>query len=326
MECITAGKRDGGDASVVMDHSTEFLPFRSILHLSDFSACSDKALGWAVAAARAHHAGLSLLHVVVPDALTYMTPDSPAAALDMQEEWALGEMRQRAARLADLPHRALVLRGNDVWSAVSPKLAELKCDLLVLGTHGRTGLGKLLLGSIAENVLRHSTIPVVTVGAEASPCGELPGKFHCILLATDFAPGSAETAGYAAALAEADQAHLLLLHVCKANPRGKANGSGGLSVAEALHRLHELAPQQNHSSRKPEPIVEFGDAGTTILEIAKRKSADLIVMGLRDALSVFAATHLDVGTTHAVVAHAPCPVLTIRPLIQRAMQPLDERR
>jgi nucleotide-binding universal stress UspA family protein len=316
---ITAGKALERDFYSIMDvYSTGSVGFQNILHLTDFSACSDHALQWAIGFARAHQSKLSVLHVVVPDALTYMTPDSPVITLDMLEKWACEEMRRLEERLAGLPHETFVSRGADVWPVVAPKLAELQSGLLVLGTHGRTGLGKLLLGSVAESVLRHSAIPVMTVGAEVPPCPESQGRFHRVLLATNFAAGSVETAGYATALAERDQAQLLLLHACKASARRRANGVPELSIAEALHLLHELAPETDKLRHRPEPIVEFGDAGARILEVAKRRNADLIVIGVRDAASVFAATHLTMGTLHDVVAHARCPVLSVRPRLRRA--------
>jgi nucleotide-binding universal stress UspA family protein len=292
--------------------------FRSILHLTDFSACSNHALQWAVGLARAHQSKLSVLHVVIPDALIYMTPDSPVIALDTQEKWAREEMQRLEERLAGLSHETFVSRGTDVWSVVAPKLAEAQSDLLVLGTHGRTGLDELLLGSVAETILRHSAIPVMTVGAEVPPCPESQGRFHRVLLATNFAAGSGETAGYAMALAERDQAQLLLLHACKASAQCGTNGEPDLSIAEAHHRLHGLVAETDKLWHRPEPIVEFGDAGARILEVAKRRSADLIVMSVRDAASIFAATHLAMGTAHEVVARAPCPVLTLRPRLRRA--------
>src|SRR5579859_5899724 len=140
------------------DHSARSLPFRKILHLTDFSRCSDAALILAKGLARANQATLSVLHAVVPDAFTFMTPDSSAAAFELQEKWALGEMQQVEARLADLPHETMVAQGRDVWSVVEPKLKQLGSDLIVLGTHGRTGFPKMLMGSVAERVLRSSTV------------------------------------------------------------------------------------------------------------------------------------------------------------------------
>lgn len=294
------------------------LTFKNILHLTDFSACSDAALTWAVSMARANGAKLSVLHVVIPDALVHLTPDSPTVALDIQEEWAQKEMQRFEAQLSELPHKTMVIRGTDVWSAVEAKLKKLESDLIVLGTHGRTGLSKMLMGSVAEKVLRSSAVPVMTVGPAVPRERGSDGKFHRVLLATDFAAGSAEAAGYAIAFAQRDEAELVLLHACKKS--GRSSKGAELSVAEAMHRLHETIPCADSLRHRPEALVEYGDgeAGAQIVEVAKRKKADLIVMGIRAAGSLFAATHFEVGTAHNVVAEAPCPVLTVKPKVQQA--------
>ena len=306
------------DATGTMDdHSAGSLPFRNILHLTDFSACSDAALTLAVGLTRANEATLSVLHAVVPDAFTYMTPDSLAAAFELQEKWALGEMQRVEARLADLPHQTIVAQGRDVWSAVEPRLKQLGSDLIVLGTHGRTGLPKMLVGSVAERVLRSSTVPVMTVGP-AVPLGSGgDGKFHRVLLATNFAAGSVEAACYAMSVAQRDQAELVLVHACKqSKPRG-SDKSCELSVAEALHRLDETIPCREKLRTRAEMLVEYGEPGVRIVEVAKRKEADLIVMGIRNTANLFTATHLEIGTAHNVVAQAPCPVLTVRPKVRQ---------
>ena len=300
------------------DHSDGSLPFSKILHLTDFSACSDAALRWAEDVARANEAKLAVLHVVIPDALTYMTPDSPRVALDIQEQWAQGEMQRIDAQLGGLPHDTMVARGTEVWSVVESKLKELRSDLIVMGTHGRTGLRKLLMGSVAEEILRRSTVPVMTIGPGVVRGPKGDGTFHRVLLATNFTAGSAEAAAYASSLAKRDRTELVLVHACEKTGQTRSNKRSELSIAEVMHRLYEAIPGADTLPCRPEALVEFGEAGAQILEVAKRKEADLIVMGIRDAGSVFAATHLEVGTAHNVVAQAPCPVLTVRPRVREA--------
>jgi nucleotide-binding universal stress UspA family protein len=289
----------------------------NILHLTDFSPCSDAAFEWALDIAHAKGSTLSVLHVVVPDALTYLAP-VPPAALDMQESWARQEMQRIDRRLAGVPHHTIVTRGSEVWMAAEKELEKIRGELIVLGTHGKTGLSKFLLGSIAERVLRSSPVPVMTVGPGVSPEQEREGKFHRVLLAANFAPGSATVAEYAINLAQRDQAQLVLLHTCKQGKQAKSQKFAELSVAEAFHRLHELIRDADMAWSNPETLVEFGDAGTRILEVAKQRRADLIVMGARNASSVLAASHLEIGTTHKVVAYAPCPVLTVGPMVRQA--------
>lgn len=308
----TAHGRVTSETFKIMDDLKRTLNSMNILHLTDFSPCSNAAFRWAIAISRANGWKLSVLHVVVPDAFTYMAPDSPVVALDIQENWARREMQKIDDELAGLPHDTILKRGTDVWKTVDQELQKLRSELIVLGTHGRTGFTKLLLGSVAEQVLRHSSVPVISVGPQATQGPEADGKFHRVLLATDFAPGSAPASEYAIALAQREQAQLVLLHACKPSKRTKSGKFFELSVAEALHQLHELADHADALPCRPEILVEFGNAGTQILEVATRKKADLIVMGLRRAGNVLAATHLEIGTMHNVIAHAPCPVITVR--------------
>jgi nucleotide-binding universal stress UspA family protein len=314
---VTAGKAAMDDAGPAMDDSST-LTFKNILHLTDFSACSSAALTWAISLTRAHGAKLSVLHVVVPDALVSMPPDSPMVALGIQQEWAQGEMQRIEAQLSDLRHEAMVTRGKDVWLAVEPKLKQLESDLIVLGTHGRTGLRRILMGSVAERVLRSSSVPVMTVGPAVARGPGDDGKFHRVLLATDFAAGSAEAASYAIAFAQRDKARLVLVHARKQSKQNRSAKRSELSVAEVLHRLGEAIPCADSLRHRPETIVEYGEPGARIVEVAKRREADLIVMGIRTAGSLFAATHFEVGTAHNVVAEAPCPVLTVKPKVQQA--------
>ena len=285
---------------------------RNILHLTDFSSCSDVALQWAMGIAKANEARLSVVHVVVPDALIYLTPASPTITLDFQEQWARKEMQRIKTRLVDLRHDTIVMRGTNVWSAVEPKLKQLGSELIVLGTHGRTGLTKRLMGSVAEEIFRSSAVPVLTVGPKVANGRGKDGKFHQVLLAADFTAESAEATGYAVAFARRSQARLVLLHARKNSIQSRSEKRSELSVAELMHRLYETIPCADGLRERPETVVEYGEPGARILEVARRKEVDLIVMGIRSAGSVFAATHLDAGTAHKVVAEAPCPVLTVR--------------
>jgi nucleotide-binding universal stress UspA family protein len=297
---------------MVDNHSDGLVPFQSILHLTDFSACSDLAFTWAVSLACANQAKFSLLHVVIADALTYMTP-GPKAILDLQEKWAQEQMQRVAAHLKDLPHEMVIERGRDVWSVVEARLGELGSDLIVLGTHGRRGLRKMVMGSVAERVLRSSAVPVLTVGPEVPLRLKVAGKFRRVLLATDFTAGSTGAAYYATSVAQRDDAELVLVHACRKGKQGRSEKCQELSVAEIMHRLHETIPHEEQLRHRPEAIVEYGKPEERIVEVARRREADLIVMGIRNTRNLFAATHLEIGTAHSVVIQAPCPVLTVRP-------------
>lgn len=318
MADITAQNGQVNEAESVMDaYNYEQPHFRTILYLTDFSPCSDAALTWAVSVAKANGAKVYALHVVIPDTLVFLAPGSPGVVLDMHEEWARGQMDRIESQLAEVAHETLIERGGDLWKVVESKLQQFNIDLVVLGTHGRTGLRKVLMGSAAERVLRHSPVPVMTVGPAVHDGRAHDGKFHRLLLATDFAEGSTETANYAISFAERNHSDLTLVHVCKTNKRGSREKTKDLSIAEALYQLYEMVPGRDAIQLRPDALVECGDPGDRILDVAKRCGADLIVMGIHNSHRLFAATHMEISTAHEVVAHSMCPVLTVRPPIQQ---------
>jgi nucleotide-binding universal stress UspA family protein len=200
-----------------------------------------------------------------------------------------------------------------VSNVISEIIRENEIDLLVAGTHGRTGLRKLLLDSVAEELFRTATCPVLTVGPnvpqltsaehrgrdQLAPIGV---EFRQILYATDFTPHSVGAASYAFSLAREFHARLILLHVIE---------KYGEPIDVALRKLEFLQSEDAVLRYPPEPVVEFGSSADRILQAAAEWRADLIVLGTRPG-HVDAATHLPWKTAHKVVARANCPVLTVR--------------
>jgi len=136
------------------------LPIRTILHPTDFSEPSDYALRLAVALARDHGARLVLLHVAAPPPAFYSEAILIPAPPDPHEE-----ERQRLDRLAvpgEVPTERRVVEGSPA-EEVLRSAEDLGVDLIVMGTHGRTGLARLLMGSVAELVVRKAACPVLTV-------------------------------------------------------------------------------------------------------------------------------------------------------------------
>jgi nucleotide-binding universal stress UspA family protein len=114
-------------------------------------------------------------------------------------------------------------------------------------------------------------------------------------------------------LAQENLARLVLLHILSKPGQNKAGRSGGLSIAEAMHQLHEIVPPDAELWCRPEAMVRHGDPAEQILSTANQCGADLIVLGVRglDALTGV-ATNLNRAIAYEVVALAPCPVLTVR--------------
>ena len=287
------------------------LRLKNFLFLTDFSEPSELAIPFAVSLAREYEATLQALHVLTPVPLTYATAESATAAIEGLEEGAQAAMQRLDSQLAGVNHETILVRGESVWSSVEKIIGDRNIDLVVLGTHGRTGAMKLMLGSVAEEIFRRASIPVLTIGPSVRKGTHNGGRFHGVLLATDFTPEGQAAAPYAISVAQENQARLLLLHVMR-DPR-TSKGQPQESVANVMHQLYEIVPQNAEFWCRPEASVRFGAPAERILEASTELGADLIVLGVRDpGRRMGAATHLERAIAHKVVAHASCPVLTIR--------------
>lgn len=288
------------------------IALKHILFLTDFSEPSGTAVPFTASIARAYGSVVEVLHVLVPSAYTYLTPEVAATLLDEEEDRARAEMQRVEAELSGLPSEVTLERGAAVWPVLAEVLRQHEIDLIVLGTHGRTGIQKLLLGSSAEEVFRRAHVPVLTIGPAVKSGTHNGGRFRCVLFATDFNGVSPAAAPYAVSFAQENQSRLLLLHVLPKPKPGKPERDD-VSIAEALHQLQELVPPEAELWCRPETIVQHGNPAEQILAAAQQYGADLLVLGVRgmDRLAR-AVTHLDRAIAYQVVVNAPCPVLTVR--------------
>jgi nucleotide-binding universal stress UspA family protein len=289
------------------------IKIENILFLTDFSQASDAALPFALAIASDYRATIHVLHVLTPAPLVYMAPDTVMAAIEAQEECAEAQMQRVRAQLVGVPSHSSIVRGTAVWPMVRQTVKLTNADLVVLGTHGRSGMPKLLLGSFAEEIFRCSPVPVLTIGPHLRDSSPHGGRFQHVLFATDFTAESLAAAPYAISLAEENQARLTLLHV---DPRpDQRNKHAGMecTTANVIYQLYGLVPGEAESWCRPEAVVEYGEPAERIVATAKSRDADLIVLGVRHPERYMgAAIHLEGSTAHGVVAHAHCPVLTTR--------------
>ena len=136
----------------------------NILFLTDFSEPSETAIPYTIATAREYKAKVHALHVLTPVRLSHVTPESDATLLDTLEERAQVEMQRIDSQFVGIAHETLIVRGESVWSSVEKILNDREIDLVIVGTHGRTGATKLLLGSVAEEISRRASVPVLTIG------------------------------------------------------------------------------------------------------------------------------------------------------------------
>jgi nucleotide-binding universal stress UspA family protein len=287
------------------------IALRNILFATDFSPAADFALPYAVEVARRYGAKVIAVHVK-PAAMYAMVPPAGWAALADAAKEVAKEEAERLERMFPGVENKVVIGEGDIWGVLSRMIEENDIDLLVIGTHGRTGFKKALLGSIAEEIFRQAPCPVLTVGPRAPGDPEQATEAKEILFATDFSPGSLAAAPYAISLAQEHQARLVLLHVVH-NPRTGELMDPQEFVVSSLRRLQALVPPEAELWCEPSFVVEQGVPAEKTLEIAKQRHADLIVLGVRHAEGhLGASTHLPWATAHQIVTRAACPVLTVR--------------
>jgi len=292
----------------VMITTSTRITLNNILFATDFSAPAERALPFAGELATRFGAKLLIVHAKTP--LNYaMAPEAWQPAPDEGIKAELQELRGRLAKsFPEVRSETLVAEGA-VWEAVASILAKQRIDLLVLGTRGRTGLGKLLLGSQAEEILRRAPCPVLTVGPHSETEA---GRLKSVLYATDFGPESQAAVPYAISIAQENQAELTLLHVIEAPKTGELVLPPDLQTSTATV-LRAIVPEEAKFWCEPRCVVEEGKPAEKILDVAGRYRAGLIVLGAKKPTGVpGAATHLSMATVHQVVTHAHCPVLTVR--------------
>src|SRR5262249_1633821 len=157
---------------------------------------------FAIGLAREYEATLHALHVLNPVPLAYVSPESASAAIEGIEQGVQVEMQKLDSYLTGGTHETIMVRGASVWCSVEKMLANRNIDLVILGTHGRTGAMKLLLGSVAEEIFRRAGVPVLTIGPSVRGGTHNGGRFHRVLYATDFTPAAQAAAPYAISIAE----------------------------------------------------------------------------------------------------------------------------
>ena len=284
------------------------IALKNILFATDFSAASNAAAPIAIQIARRYGAKVYGVHVNRFDDYTAAAPNAWAAIAEAAERENKEDAGRLNEQLQGIEHEVVVGEGK-TWEVISNLIERKEIDLVVVGTRGRTGLGKALLGSVAEEILRQSPCPVLSVGPHVNLWSDEYAKMGEILYATDLAAEYPIAAPYAVSLAQENQAHLVLLHVIEDAEAGDLVDSPEV-VDSKERKLQQLVSQQAGLWCEPSYIVEQGPAAEKILDVAKRRHTDLIVLGARPAKGL--ATHLNIGTVHKVVSHATCPVLTVR--------------
>jgi nucleotide-binding universal stress UspA family protein len=292
--------------------------FTQILCPIDFSEFSHRALDHAAAIARQYEARLTVLYVFP----NLQGVDLPSIALeDKDRERLTSEMMRFTGHLPRETRLELrIQEAPDVHHEILAQVAAAHADLLVIGSHGRSGFERLLLGSVTEKLLRKASCPTMVVPKRAPDTAlDEPVHYRKILCPVDFSDGSVRAMEYATGLAREYAAELLVLHVIEVPPElHESPLSPDFSVesvraaaeADCLRRLRALVapgPRQGWTVRTS---VQEGAPYREVLKSASEHRTDLIVMGVQGRgaidLMVFGSN------TARVARSATCPVLIVR--------------
>jgi nucleotide-binding universal stress UspA family protein len=281
----------------------------NVLIATDLSGFSNSAVNFGLRLASSCHARAFVVSVLPVDQFLMAGPEvyvaaKDAARRDMEELEA--DLRRAHSCALEEECRFYLLEG-DVARAILEFAQEKEVDLVVVGTHGRGGLQKALLGSVAERIFRSSPVPVLTLGP--GTCGSsFRTEPREILVAADFTPPSRRAVQYALRLAHERNSKLTLLHVV--DPRQLRHVPDSAAAMQGMKiRLTELLGGEAEDVPCSIRVV-VGQITETILLMAGERHADLIVLGVRPSSGML--DRLRIPHAYEVICAAPCPVLTLR--------------
>ena len=299
--------------------------FERILLPTDFSGFSFQALRHALALARRFKTRLRVVHVIQDvysrgDAKPAFPRPDAADARKMAERETHAFMA--AAREAGIDYEVQIREGNP-WREIQAAAEEMPADLVVMGTHGRSGAERFLLGSVVEKLIHRLPCPIMTVSREGGQAFDTPGLVGRILCATDFSENAARAVRFSLALASSLGAKVTLLHAIEHMPDlGEARYRMVVPDVAPLMQEIERAASERLSKLVDAFKSEFGDVDITarlgagrayqeIVRTAQDERADLIVVG---AQGHGILEHLLSGSNaQQVIRRASCAVLTVRP-------------
>ena len=291
------------------------LKFERILCPLDFSEYSARAYDYGYSLARHYEARLYLEHVIPALPLLYPEYASPDVVNEIQHDLAANAQRQ-LEKMASchpplaVPVELIVQEGNPADSILTSAEAEA-ADLIVMGTHGRQGIDRLMMGSVTTKVLHRARCPVLVVRRPAHDFVD-PGakgnsmRLHKVLFCTDFSKTAQGALPYAISLVQEYGAELTLLYTLDHFPQSGWQNS----LIEARQRLESVVPAASLKSDKVKSTARIGKPYQEIIQIALEDRTDLIVMGVHGHGAVDGV--IFGSTTNRVIQLGPCPVLVVR--------------
>ncbi len=284
----------------------------------DFSEFSNKALDYALDIAEKFQSQITLFHAIV----LFQDDVDEEQRLQEYENWikrreqtihhqmdhSLQKVKQRGITVS-----SLIRRGVNAADVILDYLSENSCDLVIMGTHGRTGLKHFLLGSVAEKIVRLSPVPVMTIHRSLQ-------KFQIfrILAPIDFSIYSKHAADDAIALAAYFESEIEFIHVIEHDIHPSFYAGGIESIFQldtglknrVLTNLKEFLADQLPANLQTNYVVREGKAHKEIVDYAKEANTDLIVIATHGLTGL---EYILLGSTsEKVVRTANCPVLVVK--------------
>jgi nucleotide-binding universal stress UspA family protein len=283
------------------------ISLKDILFPTDFSQASEAALPFALKLARIYGSRVHVAHVILPEphprVLRPRVSEQDPIWDDASER--LDEFTHDPA-IGDV-HCSSLLATGDLGELIPATIREHGIDMVIVGTRGRRGMSRLVLGSKAETIYRSASCPVLMVGPQVNR-GEW--KLETILCPVDLEGDPKPALEYAFALAEDNAAELIVMTAIPIVPwqhRGEVE-------RETCGRMRKLLPTFGKPDGMSEPqfLVRWEPPAEAVLTCADVRETDLIVMGVRKSRIAGLSSHLPWPVASEVVSRANCPVLTVR--------------
>ena len=288
------------------------ITIKNILCPVDFFPASDAAVVYAAGLASNYDATVHLLHVIGLAPTTY---EFPMATIDLTK--TLEETSQKELkRLAEVVRARgaaveVELRAGDVYDEIKRAIAVVKPELVVMGTHGRRGVERWFMGSTTEKLLRHSPVPLVTIGAAGEKFLNA-ARFRKILVTTDFSDGTPDALAYAFSVAQENESQVTLLHVLNDVPADYSGKYRNSLINGLRKQLDEMVPAEAKNWCDIVTRVDSGIPYRIILRTIEDERPDLLVMNIHGKGMLDRA--LLGSTAERVVRAASCPVMMIPPM------------
>lgn len=280
---------------------------QNVLIATDFSRFSNQALDFGLKLAKGYQAQSYVVFVLPSDEFMLAGPEAYVAAREAARrdlELLKVELDKRCHMEGDDYH--LYLLEGEVAGSILNFAADKHIDVIVLGTHGRGGLEKAIMGSVAESIFRSSPIPVLTIGPHVTHTSEALAPRN-ILVAADFSPAAERAAQYAAGLAAKHHSNLTLMHVVL--PKELEHVPDRDRVLQVMDE--NLRALLGGVSTVPcETRVECGRVVPNILRLVAEVKPDLLVLGVRPSMGLL--NRFMWPNAYEIVRESPCPVLTVR--------------